>query len=983
MKKFSSPVIVVIVAAIISVAWFTWYAGSADSVSNENNEKLRIANDKIRQLEQVEYMMKSLESAVRGYVITGDSGFLYREDYMETHLRAPMENLVMLYRNNPPELRQLDSLKTEVYKKIAFFNYLISATREAPVMAGAMLQTKRGASSSDEVSRLTGNILQKEHLSLDERLSNHWHNRIPYLLSIFGSAICLIFLLSGLFRLYRNIRKAEQEGKHLRTSEEKYRQLIEDAGVTMYTTNRGGFFTYVNNKSVDLTGYKPEELIGKQYSILLDPSQQKELQAFYENQSFEGPEATTFEFPIRRKNGEKIWVEQQAVLVRHKGAFKGYQCIVKDIHQKKMYQLELERANKEMDVLHHRLQSILENTPAVMFIKDIAGKYLLVNRRFEEVFGISSEQIIGKTDKDFPDVLKPEKNAPYDREALLYEMPVEMEESIDTGEGPRYFFITKFPLRDHVRRIYGLCGIATDITERIANEHALIESRKKAEQSKYAQERFMANMSHEIRTPLNGIIGITNLLQQTSMIPEQKEYVDDIKDSANNLMMLVERILDFSQLNAGKLALSFTDFDPRHLIRKVVLGEQKRATAKGLHLELHLDEHIPDHVLGDHTKLEAVLRNLLDNAIKFTEKGHIDLHVRLTGQDHATNLLSFELSDTGIGIPEHMHEAVFQSFSQLHGNNDRRHGGAGLGLALTKQLIQLQEGRISISGNNEGGTTIHFSIPFSKNLFTPSGDTSPLHLKGKQILVAEDNLINQKVARKTLEQAGAAVTIAENGLEALEKLAAGHFDCILMDIQMPEMDGLTATLRIREKGMSIPIIAMTASALKGDRERCLLAGMNDYISKPFIPDELFAKILEALGERDPAFAAFSGPAHGGESTKSFVDLHYLREIADNDPDYLLETLHTFLERTSGILNSAIHSAQQEDWNATWRYARLLRVSLTVVRIFPLAQIMMEVEQAARLKRQLQSILPNLRDAVSVYNQAQETLRQEILQIGKN
>lgn len=990
MKKNSSPIVIVFVAAIVSVTWFAWQAWSADADVIRINERVRLANDKIRQLEQVAYMVKALESAVRGYVITGDTGFLVREDQMEARLRTPMQNLLIMSRANTAEQLQMDALKTAVFKRLVLYNYLIDAAREAPVMAGAMIQTRRSPAPDDELTRLINRNLAREHAKLSNLLGTQWFHRKPFLLSMLGSVIAICILLGGLYRIARNMYRAQSAEQALRLSEEKYRQLIEDAGTTMFTTNRGGFFTYVNRKAFELTGHTAEELTGKQYTLLLDPPQQKELREFYENQSFEGPQETTLSFPIRMKNGERKWVEQHVVLVERNGSFAGFQCVVKDIHHTRMANEQLVHAKNEMNILHHRLQSILENTTSIIFIKDVYGKYLLVNKRFEEVFSIKADEIVGHLDKDFPSILHPGKHAVSDRTVILYEKPQEMEETIEIGEETRYFFITKFPLRDHTLRVYGLCGIATDITQKIEDEHKLIASRRKAENAKRTQEVFMANMSHELRTPLNGIIGVTNLLQQMDAGPDLRESIADIRESANNLLVLVDDLLDFSRIRTGQLNMAKEDFDPRHLILRAVGKHRQQAEEKGLSLYCELAESVKDHVIGDPMRLNQILENLLDNAIKFTEKGEVRLLVKVTaGNDKNTTLL-FELHDTGIGIPEHMLQDLGEGFSQLQGGNDRKHSGTGLGLALTRQLILLQHGSITIHNNPAGGTIVHFAIPFSRSFFTPvqplpatADQQAPPPLQGKNILLAEDNVLNQKVAIRTLQLAGATVMLAENGLETLRKLQENDFDCILMDIQMPEMDGLTATREIRNMGSGIPIIAMTASALKGDRERCLLAGMNEYISKPFMPADLFQKILEVLGEREPSFTSFITADNGSPENRPFIDLLYLRNIVENDKDYLLDVLNTFVERTSGMFDHLLNSAQQAAWGETCQHASLLRSSLMIVKIHPLSDIMQHIEQLARSRSNLDSIVPSIRLAIRIYHDAQTELQKEIEEIRDN
>lgn len=986
MKRISAPVITIILATMIAIAWFVYHTWSANTRLVSNNDAIKHSADLIRQVEQLNYTMKAMESAVRAYVITGDTGFLYQDEYMEAQLRAPMENGLILGQDDPLQVQRMNNLKTAVLKKMVYFRYIIRAAREAPMVAGAMIQTKGGATVTDDVEKISYQVVQTEKHKINTRLSSGWNNRFPFFISLLIILTCATFITIAIWKLIRERRVLRSADLDLRVSESKYRRLVEGSGVTMFTTNRGGFFTYVSSKAYDLTGYTPAELMHKQYSMLLEPAQHRELRTFYEKQAYEGPAETTYEFTIIHKNGEKKWVEQQVVLQRQKGVFKGYQCMVKDIHQRKMMQQALEHTQDEINILNVRLRSILDNSPALIYIKDLQGRYLLVNNRFQEAMGIREEQILNRTDRDFPAILKPERNLETDREVIFHEQPVEIEETIVSGGKQRYFFITKFPLRDHTQRVYGICGIATDISQRIEDEHDLLYARKRAESAKHTQEMFMANMSHEIRTPLNGIIGSTNLLQQTVMPPEQREFINDIKESANNLLSMVDALLDFSRIRSGKLTLTQIDFDAHYLIRKIMHHYEPKAKEKGLRMLTEIDEGLRENLLGDPLRLKQVLENLVDNAIRFTELGSVQLSVKIAEQDETNTMLVFELRDTGIGIPEHLQHEIWEAFAQVQNDNERKHGGAGLGLTLARQLVKLQHGEMTIGNNEGGGTVIRFSIPFKRNSFSNTA-TGTLHqlppLFGKRILIAEDNHINQKVAKHTLIQAGATVNIAENGLEALRMLQQHAYDLILMDIQMPEMDGFRATRHIREAGSGIPIIAMTASAVKGDRERCLLAGMNEYVSKPFIPNQLYQKILEALGERTPAVNGFNGAAYEEQTVPAFIDLHYLRGIVDDDKDYMQDALCTFLERTSGILDNLVNSAQESAWDDVCRHASLLRSSLSVVRIFPLYDIILMIEQQARLREDTHTILPNIHAAIKIYNDAQEVLKKEIEQMEKH
>ncbi|WP_341842266.1 PAS domain S-box protein [Chitinophaga caseinilytica] len=981
MKRISNPVIFVFAAAIVSVAWFTWSAWMSDAASMRMNARVRLTTEKIRLLEQVAYQARALEAAVRGYVITGDTGFLGREDLSEARLRAPIQSLAVLAGDNALEAAQVDTLHNLVYDRIVFSQYLVRTAHESSVMAGAMVQTRHPV-GPDPLTQLTGRMLVDQYEQFNDLTGPAWYDRLPFVLALSGGIGAVIVLGAGLMGVIRNVRKAGLAENKLRENEERYRLLIEDAGVTLFTSNRGGFFTYVNSKAKELTGYEPHELVGKQYIDLLDASEHKRLRKFYEQQAFDGNRESTVRFQIRRKNGERRWVEQHVVLLRKNGLFSGYQCIVKDITAEKTKEVELIRAQKEMETLHERFESVLFNTPNIIFIKDTLGRYVLVNKRFESTFGLTPEQVIGRTDRDFPEKLNAETSAETDRRVLLEEKMMEVEDTLDIEGETRYFHIAKFPIRDPQGRVYGLCGVATDITQRIAREHELMASRKKAETAHSRMEHFMANMSHELRTPLNGIIGFTNLLENHTLNNEQQDYLQDIKGSAGNLLVLVNSLLDFSSIRAGKMHLEKAAFDPAGLIRQTLDRYGDRATEKGLRLECEMEDDLRAPLLGDPTRLQQILHNLIDNAIKFTHQGGVTLAVSSAPLENRKVSLRFSVSDTGIGIPEEMRGKVGQVFTQLDVGDVRKYGGIGLGLALTRELIALHNGTLDVQGNPGGGTRIEFSIPYQLDVpetiaDTPLPDAVLLPLSGKLILLAEDSLLNQKLAIKTLNGAGATVDLAENGAEAVRMYVEKPYDCILMDIQMPEMDGLEATRIIREAGSAIPIIAFTACALKGDRERCLLAGMNEYVSKPFVPKELFQRVLEAIGERFPDTAPFVTDAWEEAPDEIKIDLRHLKSVAENDREYLLEVLKSFMQNTGPMFHRLLAATSGGDWVHAARLAKVLYASLMIVRIHPLSYNIVQIRQKLEANAEPLTILSDIHLAIKHYKQSLVLLEEEI------
>ncbi|MEZ5404182.1 MAG: ATP-binding protein [Bryobacteraceae bacterium] len=361
--------------------------------------------------------------------------------------------------------------------------------------------------------------------------------------------------------------------------------------------------------------------------------------------------------------------------------------------------------------------------------------------------------------------------------------------------------------------------------------------RRDAEMANSAKGEFLANMSHEIRTPMNGIVGLTNLLLNAQRLPAQQEYLDGIKFSAYSLLHLLNDILDFSKIEAGKLDLTPVEFDIRATVSGVVRALEAGAAGKEIRLESAVGEGVPVWVNGDDLRLRQVLQNLVNNAIKFTHAGVVRVAAEPGGEP---GTIHFRVEDTGIGIPAERQAAVFLAFQQADGSTSREYGGTGLGLTISRRLVEMMGGRIWVESPNgissSPGATFHFIVRMPAAAARPASEQpgAETAIPPLRILLAEDNPINQKVATRLLERAGHRVTLAEDGYQALEIVAgAAQFDCILMDVQMPRLDGLETARRLRAHGLAIPIIALTANAMKGDREICLAAGMTGYVVKPF------------------------------------------------------------------------------------------------------------------------------------------------------
>jgi signal transduction histidine kinase/ActR/RegA family two-component response regulator len=406
-------------------------------------------------------------------------------------------------------------------------------------------------------------------------------------------------------------------------------------------------------------------------------------------------------------------------------------------------------------------------------------------------------------------------------------------------------------------------ALREEVAERRRAEDALRVAKVEAELANRAKGQFLANMSHEIRTPMNGIIGMTDLALGTTLTDEQREYLDMVQHSANALLTIIGDILDFSKIESGRLELDLAPFGLRTMLREALSPLVLRAREKALQFTLDVDPSVPDALVGDQGRLRQVLINLVANAIKFTRQGSVTVSVSAEAQDDEQAVVHFAIADTGIGIAPEKQALIFEPFRQADGSTTREFGGTGLGLAICQTLVEVFGGRLWVE-SSPAGSTFHFTAPLAKGAAVPvepvverpaTQEQSRAHL---QVLLAEDNRVNQMLAKRLLERWGYTVVLAETGAQAVAAHAKQKFDIILMDVQMPEMNGFEATAAIRSAERAskdrTPIVAMTANAMKGDRERCLAEGMDDYISKPIDRTILFDMIERLTSRTSPVHA---------------------------------------------------------------------------------------------------------------------------------
>lgn len=520
--------------------------------------------------------------------------------------------------------------------------------------------------------------------------------------------------------------------------------------------------------------------------------------------------------------------------------------------------IKAEEALKESERRYRELADLL---PQTVYELDTEGNITFVNSFGLEIFGYTQADLTKGL--HFLKAVDPE-----DRERIMENFRRSFKQSFKPGLYAAEYKMQRkdgstFPaivypapvVRDG--KVAGQRGIIIDISERKQSEEALRLAKEAAEEAALSKAEFLANMSHEIRTPMNAVIGLTDILQNSNLSPEQRECIEIIKNSGDALMAIINDILDFSKIEAGRMGLETRAFDLKSFVRDTVELIAASAVKKGLSLESKVEDSVPNAIIGDPVRLRQILINLLGNAVKFTEKGGVVLFLDAVPWEDGRCELHFAVRDTGIGIPLDRISRLFQSFSQVDMSTTRKYGGTGLGLAISRRLVETMEGRIWVESEVGKGSTFHFTIPIivpsvylpkanavpSKSLTDTQTDTRTDTRCDSQrsehdalrILLAEDNEVNKKVIMRMLKKLGYRADMATNGIEVLTALERQHYDVVLMDIQMPEMDGLEAASQIRKRLQAAEqpwIIALTAYALEGDRERCLGAGMDGYISKP-------------------------------------------------------------------------------------------------------------------------------------------------------
>ena len=776
----------------------------------------------------------------------------------------------------------------------------------------------------------------------------------------------------------RDITEKKNTEDVLRTTQGRLAALITNLQKAVLVEDENRKVILVNQLFCDFFGIAstPEALIGTNYLESLE--QVKD--SFSDTENFVhrmakllGNQEIVVEEKLTTANGRIL--ERDYIPIFLEGSYRGNLWEYADITQR---HLSAESIRKSEE----KYRKIMDNMELGLLEVDNDQRIIRAYDRFCQMIGYSEDELVGKIapelfiSKDYEDVLAAEQEKRAHGKGSSYEMKL-----IRKDGSPLWAIISGTPIIDEYGATIGSIGIHYDITERKQLEQELEKAKQIAEEASQAEKQFLANMSHEIRTPLNAIIGMTHLLFDTRPSQQQKEYLDVLKTTADFLYGLIANLLDMAKIENGKIEVKKKPFDLAGLLRTTQQVFKIKLGNRPITLDLMIDGQISGNYIGDDLLLNQILLNIVGNAEKFTQEGAIDIIVKVKKEEGENVWLEFKVSDTGIGIPEEKLDLIFQKFEQvtIHGN---KHKGTGLGLAITKQLVELQGGTISVKSREGQGSTFTFTLPFQKvsdNINTLKREPTSDGLNVSQVLVAEDNAMNQKYISNLLNKWNIPFVIAPDGKKAVELAQEKTFDIILMDIQMPNMDGYEATIHIRNTenpNRKTPIVALTASAMIDQRNRAMAVGMNDFISKPFTPNHLLGLIQEYLSaKKEPETEVLSGTGRKIELNRAA-----LNELYGDDKEYAADMFQTFLTEVVpdfGTIQALINS---EDWEELAKAVHKLKPTLAMVGLTELEKRMLNFEETIKQAQEKEELLVTWKDIFEDINQSLSIIQNELAKL---
>jgi PAS domain S-box-containing protein len=731
----------------------------------------------------------------------------------------------------------------------------------------------------------------------------------------------------------------------LEQSEERSQKIMNASLNAIITIDIKGKITFWNKQAETIFGWSEKEVMGKLLTETIIPDQYKEGHTkgmkHYLNTGIGPVLNKQVELSALNSNGDEFPIEISIVAIRQNDEL--FFCsFIQDISERK-------KAESNLKFQEEKYRNIIANMNLGLIEVDKNEIIQFANQSFANMSGYEVSELLGKNPTEIF-VFGENKEKISSKVALrekgisdLYQLPIKNKR----GE-LRWWTISGGPNYDDKGNLIGSVGIHLDVTEQKQLEIDLETEKIKAEDASKAKETFLANMSHEIRTPLNAIIGFLRELEKQELTELQKRYIENSSIASKHLLSIINNILDISKIEAGEMTLEKEDFIFENVIKNIIRILKPKAKEKGLKLKFEISDNVLPVLKGDPLRLEQILYNLIGNALKFTKKGGISITCDVVSDNVTFQQLCISISDTGIGMDESFIQNIFRKFSQEDKTITRKFGGTGLGMAITYELIQLMKGKIQIESKKNEGTTIQIYLDFTKgniaSIKKQIQTKKEINLDGVSILLVEDNEMNRMVAQNSLQYYNCKVTEAENGREAIEILKNQKFDIILMDIQMPEMDGYETTKIIRDEfKLTTPIIALTANAFKAEIEKCNNAGMNDYVTKPFDEIVLLTTIAKYTFNKESKNHSEIKPI----KNTSLYNLNSLNNLSRGNTEFVKKMLAIFVTQTTGEIDKITTSISIDDFLEVSRLIHKIKPSIVSLGISSIIEEIKLLEKVAK------------------------------------
>ncbi len=922
-----------------------------------------------------------IETGSRGYYLTKNEIFLKPYYKALQNSKKNLENLQSLTEHNKTQHKNVVLLTEQVKKKLERCKNLIDATRNSKANKVAIdIDLNQGQAISDSIRSLISKINNAEDILLKKHklYNGKSANASDLLLGIIFLFIAIIIIL--LFYIFRSHRRATielAEFNAIQNSAAKYSlSLIEASRDPLFTISPSGKITGMNQATVDVTGVEREDLIGSDfYSYFTDPEKAKQGTQEIFNQGF------VSDFPLTIKDHVLTEVLFNGSVYKNENNVTiGAVVVARDITEQK---------KAEQNLLEYK--RLFDENLDFACIANAEGYFEIVNKTFIDVLGYSENELLSNK---FLSFVFPEdfESTEAVMEELLQGVPaVSFINRYYKKDGTLVVLEWKSNYNVTTNKLY---AVARDITIQKELEKELIEAKifaelattiaedakENAEQAKViaeeaviSKQQFLSNMSHEIRTPMNAIIGFTKVVLKTELSAKQKEYLTAIKISGDSLILLINDILDLAKVNSGKMTFEQTAFKLAHSLKTMLHLFETKVQEKNLQLITKYDENIPAVLVGDAIRLHQIILNLVSNAVKFTSEGTITVSVDLLSQDDDIVRVQISVIDTGIGISPSKVGSVFDNFQQATNSTSRLYGGTGLGLAIVKQLVEAQGGSIKIESEIDKGSTFSFVLDFAKTdqevAHEPEIVELDIDINSINILVVEDMELNQLLMKTLLDDFGFECDIAANGKLAIEKLKTKTYDIILMDLQMPEMNGFEATEYIRNTMKSdIPIIALTADVTTVDVQKCKAVGMNDYVSKPVDERLLYSKLISYYKKPVVIIEQVIEGKTMTEKVK-YVDMSYLTKLTKSDPELMSQMINAYLKQTPPLIEAMKKSVADKDWKSLQAAVHKMIPSFSIIGLNPnvldIAKRIQEYAYSIEISQEILNLVLELENVCTV------------------